>query len=582
MNNDDITQIISKISQNGEIIFLYVMNRQRGWEADMKRSTTAKICLVLSLFLVCSTVLTGCRESEVLEQKIYTENQDTDYDNQTKMKNNDENNTDQDQQISSKQETDDADKERNQQDTQAVQGDQDNSSSTAKTTYDSGASSNGTAKNSGNGSQTGTDTQSEGVTDTTGVNAGNSGDQQVVSDNGETVNISDTYTKIAAADPATAAVVEMLGGSGMLKASSQRFADSDASSLFSDASQVQVLWDGNGSSGMTDEQFSQLLTAVTSDSSGKGAVLYRSGELSDSQISQLNAASIDTYAINLTPDTSNASETYKEQIQAIGEMLGSDAANKAEQYVSWYDNVLSTAKSKAGSSVYSLFIQGWDASAGWSVAGASGTGLAIAPSQKHVRLLNEYLSTGGVVNSNTKVSGELGQARYWYVNPLIGTGVSKVTLTGTLAETLTEDSRNKLTSVNESSTYLGDEGFPAVITASSYATQQLTNDKNSGYLWKNWGQTSNGNASDYGFIYGSVIVSTTIHGDYNVYTLPSGVGGSWALGTPEGVLTALWACDKFGGTVSDSEIAAQLKDLYTNIFGIDVSDSQINSMLSGE
>lgn len=553
----------------------------------MKRSTAAKICLVLALILVCSAVLTGCRESKVLEQKIYTENKDPDKDNQTKMKNNDQNNNDQDQQIASKKETDDADKERNQQDTKAVKGDQDNSSSTAKSQYSSSASANGTAKNSGNGSQTGTDTKSQGVNSTTGVTPGTDGRQQVINDSGKTIQISDTHNRIAAADPAVAAVVEMLGGTGKLRASSERFSQSNASSLFYDASQVQTLWDGNGSSGISDANFSQLLTAVASDSQGKGAVLYRAGELSDAQIYALQAANIDTYPINLTPDTSNASETYKEQIKAIGQMLGGDAEKKADQYISWYDNVLSIAKSKAGTPVYSLFVQGWDAGAGWTVAGQSGTGLAIAPSQKHVRLLNEYLSAGGVVNADTKVAGELGQARYWYVNPLIGTGVAQVTLNGTLAEILKEDAMNKLTSVIDSSdsstttSYLGESGYPAVIAAGSYVAQQLNREKSSGMLWKNWGQTSNGNATGYGFPYGSSIVSTTIHGDYDIYTLPSGVGGSWALGTPEGVLTALWACGKFAGTVSDSDIAAQLKDLYTNIFGISVSDSQISSIMAG-
>ena len=582
-----------------KIIYKYAPAMSRRWavcrvsaagrmKEYMKRSTAAKVCLVLAFTLVCSAALTGCRESEVLEQKIYTENKDPDRDNQTKMKNNDENNTDQDQQISSKKETDDADKERNQQDTQAVKGNQDNSSSTAKLTYGAAAEANGTAKGSGNGEQTGTDTQSVGVNSTTGITPGGNGSQQVVNDNGKTIEISGVHNRIAAADPAAASVVEMLGGTGILKASSQRFAQSSSVSLFADSGQIQQLWDGNGSSGMTDAAFQQLLTAVSSESSGKGAVLYRPGELSDAQIGALQAAEIDTYPINLTPDTSKASETYKEQIRAVGQMLGGDAEKKADQYINWYDDVIKTAESKAGDPVYSLFLQGWDAGAVWTAAGVTGTGLAIAPSQKHVRLLNEYLSTGGVINSDTKVSGELGQARYWYVNPLIGTGVSQVSLTGTLAEVLKEDGMNKLTSVIDAgeegsiTSYLGTSGFPAVITGSSYAAQQLNNDKNGGYLWKNWGQTSNGNASGYGFSYGSTIVSTTIHGDYKVFTLPSGVGGSWALGTPEGVLTSLWACDKFGGTVSDADIAARLKDLYTDIFGINVSDSQINSIMSGQ
>lgn len=555
-------------------------------ESYMKRRTAAKVCLVLAFTLVCSAALTGCRESEVLEQKIYTENKDPDRDNQTKIKNNDEKNTNQDQQISSKKETDDADKERNQQDNQAVKGDKDNSGPTAKSKYSSSANTNGTAKNSTNGSQTGTDTKSEGVNNTKGVTPGSEGNQQTVSDNGVTIKISDTHNRIAAADPAAAAVVEMLGGTGILKASSQKFAQSSSASLFSDSGQVQQLWEGSGSSGMTDAGFQTLLTALKSDADGKGAVIYKTGELSDAQISQLKAANIDTYPINLTPDTSKASQTYKEQITAIGAMLGGDAVKKAAAYNSWYDNVLSTARSKAGTPVYSLFIQGWDASAGWTVAGQSGIGLAIAPSQKHVRLLNEYLNAGGVINTDTKVSGELGQARYWYVNPIIGTGVSQVNLDGTLAEVMTEDSRNKLTSVlnseDSSTSYLGGTEFPAVITGGSYATQQLTADKDSGILWKFWGIASNGNASDYGFSYGSTIVSSTIHNDYKVLTLPSGVGGSWALGTPEGVLTSMWACDKFAGTVSDSDIAAQLKDLYTNVFGITVSDSKINSILAGQ
>lgn len=548
----------------------------------MRKKRSFKIvCLVLALAVLCSIAFTGCRRSDVLERKIYTENKNVDKSNQTKINNNDQKNQDQDQNITSKKETDDAQKERRQKDTKSVDG-SGNNGSTSNKKYSASAPASGKAENAGNGTQKSNQTKGEGVTNTKGSDPGTEGKKQTVDPKGETITIPETSDKIAAVGGA-AAIVEMLGGPGKLRASSQNFVNNSiAKNVFSsDMGNVKALWGGNGNSQISDAGLAELQTMLKGDSSGSGAVLYDSGTLTSAQVTSLNNAGIRTYPISLS---TASPESYKEQVTAIGNVLGGDAVNKAKQYNDWFDDVINQAKSKAsGEKKYTLFIQGWDSAGSWSVAGRSGQGLAIAPSKMNLGLFNSLIQTANIINASSTASGELGTGKNWYVNPLFGGGggMLAVSLNGTLGDKLNESDMNKLTYVSADSANLGTSAYPGVTVGNRSIAQSLNADKNSGSgLWTPYPVVNSGSGSAPGFLYGSNIVRTTIQGDYSVNVLPSGVAGSWALGTPEGVLSAMWAANTFNKAGLD--IKGELRKFYSTFCGKDLSDGDLTNILNGQ
>ena len=553
----------------------------------MSRKSRAAVCLILAFLIVGGTGLTGCRRSEVLEQKIYTENQEIDRENETKIKENEEENLNEDQDITSKKETENAQTERKQSDSLSTKG-SGNQGSTAAVEYGENASANGTAQNSGSGESRGTDKTGAGITETTENTEASSGELQTVSDddNAETIEIPDTCSKIAAVGSA-AVFVEMFGGQGMLKASSESFTGSSLiqSAFPSDAGSVQTLWSGDGSAGLNEGGIDQLITLLTADSSGTGACLYDTGVLSPDDVQRLEAAEIRTYPISLAQNSSTA---YKEQVTAIGDILGGDAADKARQYCSWYDSVIGKAGNGAADSKYTLFISAWDPDASWflySTAAelAANYGLAIAPSKKLVKLFNEYLSAAGVTNRVVSIGDLSDSGQYWYVNPLLDNQY-KVKLPETAnASVHDEQASNKLTSVPDEEAYLGDSGFPAIITAESSVAQSISGERGSGSgLWSVYPYTQAGQVWGYGFVLenGSFIQST-IHNDYDIHVLPQGLTGNWASGTPEGVLSAMWAASHFGGGVTEDDVKTELENFNREFCDGNLSSETIDSMLAG-
>ncbi len=541
------------------------------------RKGTSKICLALILVLMCGVVFSGCRESSVLEQKIYTEDATVDLENETKINNNDEQNEDEDETITSKQENEDSNKERNQSDTKAVQGDGNSTDSTAKKSYDSGANTSGQAKTTTNGSTTGSDTKSVGVNNSTGTTAGSSGDLEVVDENGETIEDDNTYDRIAATG-AAGAFVEMLSGGGKLVASSASLTgNSQARSIFSNLSNVQTLWDANGTSGMTDANFQALLAAAPD------LCLYDSGGLTGAQVTQLEAAGITCYPMNFSG--ASDAQTYKDQVTAIGGFLGGDAVKKAADYCNWYDSILRKAESKKGDSeIYTLYLSHWDSSASWTITDGTadtggGVGVALAPSKAIVNLFDGYLQHAGVENAVTKMKSFYGSV-YFYINPLMS-GVRSVRISGTMGTVMKEDNHNKLTG-DETTPYLGTETFPALVVSSNEVKAGIEADAASSGLWTNYGMaTSDASASGYGFLVDGQIVGTTIHGGYQIYVLPQGVTGSWSTGSPESVLAAEWASARFKGGFTDDEIKNDLKDFYSTFYGVTLSDAQLSNIVAG-
>lgn len=550
----------------------------------MKKRSVFSICLLLIIVMTSGSVFSGCRRSEVLEQKIYTEKQEIDWQNETKIKNNEEENLQEDQEIASKKETEDAQTERSQTDSQPVRGDGDNGSAPILQ-YGESAPQNGEVQESDEGIEQGTDTADAGIEDVPEILPSTSGDLQTVDDNGENLEIPDSYSKVAAAGPA-AAFVEMFGGSGKLKASSESFINNSAAqSVFSDLAEVQTIWPGDGSTVISDDGISQLINLLSSDNSGKGTCLYDTGMLNGEQVKALNEAGIDTWPISLAQ---NSSSSYKEQVMAIGEILGDEAVRKAKEYCDWYDEVIRIAKSNAPDEiVYTLYVSEWDENVSWMLQGTAiaqqvqQSGLAVAALPKNAALFNDYLNQVNVTNRAQEMQEILYQDD-WYINPFLP-GTYNVEILNPVKSVLKDQRINKLTSKDTEGIYLGSQEFPAVVVADSLIRDRLIDNQNMEYgMWKVYKPVVIDGRNVYGFLTDdNKVVETTIHDEYQILTLPQGISGNWASGTPEGVLSAIWAGCRIRGSIGESDLAAQLKSFYSEFCGVSLNDNQISSILAG-
>lgn len=579
------------------------------------RHRTTAVLLVLAL--LCGLSLCGCRHSSVLEQVVYTmDDADVDYDNDTKVNDNQENNTDQDEDLTSKQETDDSQTQRDWEESDPTQGQGDSSSAAADSTYDPNSAGDQDAAAPDNGSgQTGSETQDSGATPSDDVTPGNTGaTRQVVDATGSPVDIPEDVNTAAA--PGEAAVlVQMLGGAGRLTAASESFTGSSlASQVFGDEdiSSVETLWSGTGSAAMSDSKFALLLKLHPDVC----IVISGQASFSDAQLDALGDAGIPC----VTLPKLNTSQNLKSAVAILGEVLGdksssggTDAPALADQYGKWYDGVVDSVRSRVkrfnynnidydhdryatranaalatetNTGYYTLLISAWDADASYSLTNdayeaLNFTGMAVADSGYSTSPVSYYMSLAGVVNTAATLADQF-KPRHWYVDPLRPSTL-EASAVGLLGTQLTDQ---RLTSILDTATsttvYLGQDRFPAVIAANSSIKAALESDAANNRLWTDRGVVSTADGThDYGFLDQSgQIVSSDIHGSYDIYVNPAGVG-SWVNGSAEGVLESVWIAKVYYGAYSDSELSDQIRSFYSTFYRCDLSNGQVADILAG-
>ncbi len=563
-------------------------NVKRNKKCSLKKSTA----LLLIIAMLCS--FSACRQSPVLVQKVYTNNQKTDDDKQ--KHNNDEKNDLEDENISTRKNKDDAKNENDYQHSLPQGGQEKNPNEADKTKANEEKEKNVTTEE---------DPILKPTKDRTKL-------RQVVDASGEKVDIPEDVDTVAALDT-VAQYVEMLGGRGRVAATSQSFKNSDfVSAVFGskEINSIPALWSGKGDNGITDENFNKLLEI------NPEVCLVESGHtyFTDNQLKKLSEKKIFIVTVPALATTENIKITVSILAEVLGDKSAEEGKNNAssvaDKYIRWlnkienkalgfergfsgvnrYDfNYASTRKipnrvneNMQTDGFYTLFVSSWDEDATYQVCTDartifSGTGMASATLGFGMETpISYYLSVGGACNTAALKGDPLRMSIYHsYLSPLLPT-VMKVSG----ADTFSNDINNSLFTI--SNTSLGNDKFNKIIASSNKVADKVKlSAQSANGLWKYYPkQTINSLTGNYNTENEGVTIPSSICGEYTVYVSPSGVG-EWASGAPESPLEMLWANMIFYGDCSKEDLKGETKDFYSKFYNYSLSDAAFDRVLTG-
>lgn len=629
----------------------------------------------VALILAAScVVMTGCRESEVIQNVVLTEDASEVDDTQTLSSEEQEKIDEMAQFLSDKQ----------QEETKSNSGtvdtatkkegeaaDSDSGTQTGAEGEDEGLPGGGSAANSGNSDDTAQGPDSDDTTDekeeedeekdeeedeekdeekeenqdpvpgSVGRLSENPDARQVYDADGNIINLPEFVTSAAAPGEA-GLIVQMLGGEGMLVASSEDLlSNSLAQEVFADEgiSNVVSLWDKDGN--MSDGNFQKLLemhpdcVIVCNDNSSLETD-YRKQKLDEADIPVMKIASL------------SSAEGIEQAVLSVGKSLGDNTSQGglnswklAQDYVSYEQDLVGKVSGKNGISSYmgynfyknkpdsegtysptsasriTLYIDGWDDDA--YLRGRAPfdravyqSGLAYIDKDYDYHAMTYYLSNAGIVDAVSQFSG----TGTLYLDPTDITKYSSVSTSGHAVYNW-----NYTNVVNQiggfQTTYhlfsvlyaggdgkyrsnylgfLGDKTYPAVLVSSQEIKDKLEASKNSSTgLYRPGIQVSQTEELTYYYLgydgmldylnsIGSNIsssgLSTNIGGDYDVYVNPCGVG-SWTDGSVEGFLETIWASSQFYKNYSPTEVNNKIKEFYQRFYRHDLTGAQLDDILDG-
>lgn len=558
--------------------------------------------IMLLLILVCTVLLSGCRESTVIQEIIYDQAaEDIDFRNEMKVVKNIEDSPIKDKTLLVKK-NDKTDKETKEKHQASKKGDEKNDGEATKTKYNQDATNN--QENDSNGSKSDENGESEqpAKDDSEAGPSENPNDRQVYDSNGNMIDLPEDVNSVVVTG-AAAPIVQMLGGEGIISGTSSSFTGNQlALQVFSgEIGETETLWDGDGSSVMSSANFSKLLQMkpdVCMTVSGQSS-------FSTSQMQTLQEKKIAVVTLPSMTSYNNIKDAVGIVGEVIGDRSGEDGgvngSKLASDYVDYCDDLIAEVKGKTGlftwnnidfntgsknakntasDGQYTLYVSEWESSV-YKIANSSGTklyedsGVAVAPQGYSNSPLSYFLSVAGVCNNGARFVQD---TRSEYAVVPLNRNVFKHTTSG--SHSFYSDKNESFARVKSSSldVGLGEEQFKAIIVGSSTAKNKIENSK----TWKSQGKVTANNVTDYGFLGsdGSLITSY-VRGDYDVYVNPCGVG-SWTDGSAESVLETVWAAWKFHGDYSESQVKSKIKEFYSKFYRYDLSDSQINSILSGK
>lgn len=533
------------------------------------------------IFLIMTGIftlsITGCRTSPVLEKIVYEQDHTEDKDNQSEDDQPD--NTEEDEQLASMEQVEQAESKQDQEQKKPVSGNNNTSQNPAYTSqYRENAQTNGTDQTTPDQETNPSGTTDRGGNDQNGAshdqgNTGGgdngytpSGDEttkQVVDARGVTITIPETVNGVTAPGE-IGIMVGMLGGSERLVGSSQSLTENSmAQSVFGSAmSNVQTWWSGDGSGTISDSDFQSLLSA-------KPDVCFEiSGEntFSEEQVAQLESAGI-IYVVLPKPDSF---DNIKEAVTLVGTVLGDhsgeggkNAPQIAKQYVSWVDKVIGMA-GNGSSGKSTIYISAWDDTAAWEISSSqygvyqAGNGAAVATVSAGNMSLSASMDLAGLTNNGQNAT---------YANPLQD-GAWLQRISGTLG---VQNRNYNLLSDLSTGACLGESDFPAVLVANASIRDHLQSDIH----WQVYEKIQNGPYStDYGFMAGGQFVRSVIHGSYDIYVNPSGLG-SWTNGYVESPLEAAWLSGKFQNGLSMDEVRSLVSEFYSTFYQMNVDAGTI-------
>jgi ABC-type Fe3+-hydroxamate transport system substrate-binding protein len=573
-------------------------------------ATEIKVKTVILASLLGALLLSSCRPSSALVDTVYTQDvPEVDTRSQVNYIDNSADNTEKNDDLSPEEINDESTDPRERERKNAVPGDGDDGGSAPDIRHDDNASSDfkpssgapeglGVGDSGDEPQQSADDgAQDVGIIGAGGVTVRDGARREIENAYGDIVDIPENVETVAATGEA-ALIVRMLGGGGRLAATSESFAASAlARTVFGSGSAdvKNALWGGNGSSPLSNEKFSALLEAgpqVCFEISGQRA-------FSEAQIARLRELGIGYVALPALTTHSGILLAVRIVGEALGEVNGVDARAAAKEYAAFSASVLAKAASagkfspdginydtgeadasSSGGGIYSLYIGGWDGGAHYTLHDDSsvtleGAGLPVAVTGYTASPMSYYMSLAGVANAaalrENNYSAILPKARY--VSP-IHTANKALSVSGGYAE---YDAGYVFTTAGGK--YLGDAAFPAVIAESAAVRDGILANS----LWKNYGAvtSASGLTNGYGFPDKSGdIVSTTVHGPYEVFVNPRGVG-SWTEGSVESVLEPLWIAWRLTGSVSEAEMRDALVSFYAKFYGYALSAAETDDILAG-
>ncbi|MCD7861247.1 MAG: hypothetical protein LUG25_05020 [Oscillospiraceae bacterium] len=580
----------------------------------MRRRNIAA-ALLLAAYLLC---LSACRASPALVQVVYNqESGDVDHSTDEVMRENSPENTEQAEDIFSVTQVEESESERGFENSIAQWGEAENpEESAADSDYDSAAGDqyttpqgvgDATQEDSAGGDSDAQRTEDGsvaaedgGVTALTveGAGSGAAVYKQVVLPDGTYLDVPSGLGSAAATGEA-AILVQMLGGSGALVATSADFLENTfAQTVFADegAADIPAFWSGDGSAPLSDEAFARLLAL------SPGVCFELSGQMTftESQIAALGEAGIEYVVL---PSLASASG-IRSAVSVVGTALGDrsaagglDAAAQAEAYLAWHDALLSglaervdrftvnsidydnvegaeirylSGESDAADGRYTLYLSAWDSEVLYRISTVSYVeleeyGLPVTEKGYCSRPLNYYMSMAGVVNKGAAALANTRVSR-WYVHPIRSVAHIKTVLNGAEGVNFNNTNGSQTKFLTED---LGAETYPAVVVASREIKEALQNCT----VWQRgtWIDSHND----------ILKVQSTIVGEYEIYVNPYGVG-SWADGSAESVLESVWAAQIFHGAYTQEELEQTVREFYSSFYRYDLSAAEIAAILSGE
>lgn len=418
-----------------------------------------------------------------------------------------------------------------------------------------------------------------------------------------------------------AVIVSMLGGSARLLAASEDYTADylTQKAFFHDNIKPETLWENDGSYGTDEDSFTRLLALAPK------VVFEFSGENTFDEDQYISMQQADITCVTLP--RLNTTDNIRQAVQIIGEVLGdrsgedgSNAPERAREYITYMDSVLDAVGSKVKratcnmvdydndkavngtrflsggdndtsstsySGKYSIFISHWEDSAAWQIYNSldvflSGNGAAVVRSGYSSSPMSYYMSLAGVINTPAMFP-DFGVTQNWYVNPMIPSTKS-VSFTGSYqlpsGYCLTLTDNNIIFNKGARTNGLGsDTLFPAIVVANREIKTKIEADS----LWKSYGYVSakNGDAQNFGCLAedGSIIESTIID-SYDIYVNPRGIG-SWSEGSAESVLEPVWLAWKFYDAYTQAEVEVYIREFYQKFYGYELSKEDLAIILSG-
>ncbi|MDO4501701.1 MAG: hypothetical protein Q4D06_00820 [Coriobacteriia bacterium] len=338
-------------------------------------------------------------------------------------------------------------------------------------------------------------------------------------------------------------------------------------------------------------------------------------QISSAGIKKLKDKKIDVVYL---PDMASASHITK-AADAIGKMFGSqtlsgdDAAQAANEYLTWHDEVMNEALSGAGDLVgptnfdtgkgndgpegnHTIYVSDWDGATYYAtpdnkLAWTDKNGVAITQAGYKWSPMSFYLSAGGTQNASAtfKKSFYDVTAKYyvWQFNLGRVPTVYQKNWSGQSISTspLKSSGVDDLITRTSDGTGLGASNFPYVITRTQKITAKMQKSvqasaKSGNGLYHAYSPTRGTNGSGIGFLSGTgSYCSSTITGSFKVKTNPCGLYSSWIDGSPESVLEATWASDLNYGTDRTSD---RIREYYQLFYHKELSSSQVKKILAGK